>query len=188
MLKELQCSIFRGGTSKGVFVKEEDLPENKEERDQILLKIMGSPDERQIDGLGGAVSTTSKVAIISKESENDWDVNYTFAQVQIDKPFVSYAGNCGNISSAVGVFALENNMVEITAPITTVRVYNTNTKKLIHEHIPTPNGEITYEGDFSISGVPGTGSKIELEFLNPEGSFTGKLLPTGQTKDMLDNR
>ena len=185
MLKELQCSIFRGGTSKGVFIKEEDLPENKEERDQILLKVMGSPDERQIDGLGGAVSTTSKVAIISKESENDWDVNYTFAQVQIDKPFVSYAGNCGNISSAVGVFALENKMVEITSPITTVRVYNTNTKKLIHEHIPTPNGEITYEGDFAISGVPGTGSKIELEFLDPEGSFTGKLLPTGQTKDTL---
>ncbi|CZQ88447.1 prpf protein [Trichococcus palustris] len=185
MLKELQCSIFRGGTSKGVFIKEEELPENKEERDQILLRIMGSPDERQIDGLGGAVSTTSKVAIISKESENDWDVNYTFAQVQIDKPFVSYAGNCGNISSAVGVFALENKMVGITSPITTVRVYNTNTKKMIHEHIPTPNGEITYEGDFAISGVPGTGSKIELEFLNPEGSFTGKLLPTGQTKDVL---
>lgn len=185
MLKELQCSIFRGGTSKGVFIKEEDLPENKEERDQILLKVMGSPDERQIDGLGGAVSTTSKVAIISKESENEWDVNYTFAQVQIDKPFVSYAGNCGNISSAVGVFALENKMVEITSPITTVRVYNTNTKKMIHEHIPTPNGEITYEGDFAISGVPGTGSKIELEFLDPEGSFTGKLLPTGQAKDTL---
>ncbi|MGB9342903.1 PrpF domain-containing protein, partial [Trichococcus sp.] len=112
MLKELQCSIFRGGTSKGAFVMEEDLPENKEERDQILLKIMGSPDQRQIDGLGGAVSTTSKVAIISKETTEDWDVNYTFAQVQIDKPFVSYAGNCGNISSAVGVFALENNLVD----------------------------------------------------------------------------
>ena len=164
---------------------EEDLPENKEERDQILLKIMGSPDQRQIDGLGGAVSTTSKVAIISKETAENWDINYTFAQVQIDKPFVSYAGNCGNISSAVGVFALENDLVDITAPITTVRVYNTNTKKIIHEHIPTPNGEITYEGEFSISGVPGTGSKIELEFLNPEGSFTGKLLPTGKTKDTL---
>lgn len=185
MLKELQCSIYRGGTSKGAFVMEEDLPENKEECDQILLKIMGSPDQRQINGLGGAVSTTSKVAIISKETTEDWDVNYTFAQVQIDKPFVSYAGNCGNISSAVGVFALENDLVEISAPITTVRVYNTNTKKIIHEHIPTPNGEITYEGEFSISGVPGTGSKIELEFLNPEGSFTGKLLPTGQTKDTL---
>ena len=125
MLKELQCSIYRGGTSKGAFVMEEDLPENKEERDQILLKIMGSPDQRQINGLGGAVSTTSKVAIISKETTEDWDVNYTFAQVQIDKPFVSYAGNCGNISSAIGVFALENGLVEISAPITTVRVYNT---------------------------------------------------------------
>jgi 2-methylaconitate cis-trans-isomerase PrpF len=146
---------------------------------------MGSPDERQIDGLGGSVSTTSKVAIISKEEKENWDVNYTFAQVSIDKPVVSYAGNCGNISSAVGAFAIENNLVEVKSPVTTVRVYNTNTKKIIYEHVPTPNGKIEYNGDFSISGVPGTASKIELEFLNPGGSFTGKLLPTGNVVDML---
>lgn len=186
MLKELPCSIFRGGTSKGVFFMEDVLPKDKDELNKVLLSVMGSPDERQIDGLGGAVSTTSKVAIISKEEKEDWDVNYTFAQVSIDKPVVSYAGNCGNISSAVGAFAIENDMVEVKSPVTTVRVYNTNTKKLIYEHVPTPNGKITYNGDFAISGVPNTASKIELEFLNPAGSFTGKLLPTGNVVDILN--
>jgi 2-methylaconitate cis-trans-isomerase PrpF len=162
------------------------LPENDEELKKVLLKIMGSPDVRQINGLGGSVSTTSKVAIISKEEKEDWDVNYTFAQVSVDKPVVSYAGNCGNISSAVGAYAIENNLIETTSPVTTVKVYNTNTKKLIYEHIPTLDGKITYNGDFSISGVPGTGSKIELEFMNPAGSFTGKLLPTGNVVDILD--
>jgi 2-methylaconitate cis-trans-isomerase PrpF len=185
MLKELQCSIFRGGTSKGVFFMKDVLPVNDEELKEVLLKVMGSPDVRQINGLGGSVSTTSKVAIISKEEKEDWDVNYTFAQVSVDKPVVSYAGNCGNISSAVGAYAIENNLVEITSPVTTVKVYNTNTKKLIYEHVPTPEGKITYNGDFSISGVPGTGSKIELEFINPAGSFTGKLLPTGNAVDIL---
>jgi 2-methylaconitate cis-trans-isomerase PrpF len=186
MLKEVPCSIFRGGTSKGVFFMKNVLPENQDELNKVLLKVMGSPDIRQIDGLGGAVSTTSKVAIVSKEEKEDWDVNYTFAQVSVDKPVVSYAGNCGNISSAVGAYAIENGLVETISPITIVKVYNTNTKKLIYEHIPTPNGKITYKGDFSISGVPGTGAKIELEFLNPAGSLTGKLLPTGNAIDTLD--
>lgn len=186
MLKDIPISIYRGGTSKGIFIDEKELPKDTEKRNKILLKLMGSPDERQIDGLGGAVSTTSKVALISTELENNWDINYTFAQVSVDKPVVSYSGNCGNISSAVGVYALENGLVEIMSPITTVRVYNTNTKKIIYEHIPTPNGKIVYSGDFEISGVPGTGNKIELEFLNPGGSFTGKLLPTGNTTDILE--
>ena len=112
-MRKLNCSIYRGGTSKGVFLLEEDLKALSSDLDQVLLKVMGSPDIRQIDGLGGAVSTTSKVAIISKESENSWDVNYTFAQVSVDKPIVSYAGNCENISSAVGIFAIENKLVEI---------------------------------------------------------------------------
>jgi 2-methylaconitate cis-trans-isomerase PrpF len=186
MLKELPCSIYRGGTSKGVFFMKDVLPENDEELKEVLLKVMGSPDVRQINGLGGSVSTTSKVAIISKEEKEDWDVNYTFAQVSVDKPVVSYAGNCGNISSAVGAYAIENNLLEVTSPITIVKVYNTNTKKLIYEHIPTPDGKINYRGDFAISGVPGTGAKIELEFMNPAGSFTGKLLPTGNAVDILN--
>ena len=184
-MNKLRCSIYRGGTSKGVFLFKEDLEQLSGNQDDILLDIMGSPDVRQIDGLGGAVSTTSKVAIISKEEKEAWDVNYTFAQVAIDKPFVSYAGNCGNISSAVGVFAIESDLVKISDPITTVKVYNTNTKKVIHEHIPTPGGILDYQGDFKISGVPGGGLKIELEFIDPAGSMTGKLLPTGKPIDTL---
>ncbi|WP_265459913.1 2-methylaconitate cis-trans isomerase PrpF family protein [Enterococcus sp. HY326] len=184
-MEKLACSIYRGGTSKGVFLLKKDLEALAENQDQVLLEVMGSPDVRQIDGLGGAVSTTSKVAIISPEDQQDWDVNYTFAQVSIDKPFVSYSGNCGNISSAVGVFAIENGFIEPQHPVTTVKVFNTNTNKLIYEHIPTPDGKLSYEGDFKISGVPGTGLKIELEFINPAGSMTGKLLPTGKPVDLL---
>lgn len=185
MLEEIPVSIYRGGTSKGVFIADEVLPEDQKARDRILLKLMGSPDIRQINGLGGAVSTTSKVAIISKEEKADWDVNYTFAQVAVDKPVVSYSGNCGNISSAVGIYAIENHLVETSSPETMVRVYNTNTKKVINEYIPTPDGKLTYEGDFAISGVPGKGLKIELQFVEPSGAFSGKLLPTGHTKDTL---
>lgn len=186
MLVEIPVSIYRGGTSKGLFIDEANLPVEEDARNLILLKLMGSPDTRQINGLGGAVSTTSKVAIISKEEKNAWDVNYTFAQVSVDKPVVSYSGNCGNISSAVGIYAIENQLVEITSPMTKVAVYNTNTKKVINEYIPTPNGQLTYEGDFEISGVPGKGLKIELEFLDPSGAFSGKLLPTGRLKDEID--
>lgn len=183
-MRKLNCSIYRGGTSKGVFLLEEDLKALSSDLDQVLLKVMGSPDIRQIDGLGGAVSTTSKVAIISKESENPWDVNYTFAQVSVDKPIVSYAGNCGNISSAVGIFAIENKLVDIKDPVTTVKIYNTNTKKVIEESIPTPNGELLYTEDFQIAGVPGKGLKIDLKFVKPAGSLTGKLLPTGNPTDV----
>lgn len=186
MLVEIPVSIYRGGTSKGLFIDEANLPVEEDARNLILLKLMGSPDTRQINGLGGAVSTTSKVAIISNEEKNAWDVNYTFAQVSVDKPVVSYSGNCGNISSAVGIYAIENQLVEITSPMTKVAVYNTNTKKVINEYIPTPNGQLTYEGDFEISGVPGKGLKIELEFLDPSGAFSGKLLPTGHLKDEID--
>ena len=185
MLRELKCSIYRGGTSKGVFLLEEDLKKLSDDLDQVLLKVMGSPDIRQIDGLGGAVSTTSKVAIISKELNQPWDVNYTFAQVSVDKPVVSYAGNCGNISSAVGIFAIENKMVDIQDPVTIVKVYNTNTKKVIEESVPTPNGELIYSEDFKIAGVPGKGLKIDLTFVNPAGSLTGKLLPTGNSSDVF---
>lgn len=185
-MKKLECSIFRGGTSKGVFIDKNNLPSEKEKCDKILLSLMGSPDIRQIDGLGGATSTTSKVAIVSKAEGSDYDVDYTFAQVSIDKDIVSYKGNCGNISSAVGPYAIEKGMVEITSPITVVRIYNTNTKKIIYSHVETPNGEINYDGDFSIAGVPGKSSVIKLAFKEPAGSMTGKLLPTGNVTDILD--
>ena len=186
MLKKIECTIFRGGTSKGVFFLEKHLPPAGPERDKILLSIMGSPDIRQIDGVGGAVSTTSKAAIISVSEREDTDVDYTFAQVSIDKPIVDYNGNCGNISSAVGPYAIEMGLVNGEDPETVVRIYNTNTKKIIHAHVKTPGGKVNYFGDFPISGVPGTSSKIKLSFMNPAGAVTGKLLPTGNPLDRLD--
>ena len=186
MLHSIPCTIFRGGTSKGVFLREEDIPPSGAARDQLLLKLMGSPDLRQIDGLGGAVSTTSKVAIISKADGIEADVNYTFAQVSIDRPFVDYKGNCGNISSAVGPYALEMGLASFSDPETVVRIYNTNTKKVIYSHVATPGGKVAYDGDFAISGVPGTSAMIKLAFRNPAGSVTGALLPTGNVSDFLE--
>ena len=185
MLKKAPCVIFRGGTSKGVFFQEEAVPLPGPERDRFLLKIMGSPDLRQIDGLGGATSTTSKVAIISPSNREDVDVNYTFAQVAIDKPMVDYKGNCGNISSAVGPYAIEMGLVTVSQPETVVRILNTNTNKVIYSKVQTPNGQLTYEGDFSIAGVPGSSTPVKLSFKNPGGAVTGKVLPTGNKTDVL---
>lgn len=186
MQNEIPCIIFRGGTSKGLFFMEELIPPSGNERDVFLLKVMGSPDLRQIDGLGGATSTTSKVAIISKSDRADADINYTFAQVSIDKPVVDYKGNCGNISSAVGAYAIEMGLVEAADQETVVRIYNTNTNKVIFSYVQTPNNQITYEGDFSIAGVPGTSAPVKVSFKNPGGAVTGKVLPTGNTTDILD--
>lgn len=186
MLKSVPCKIFRGGTSKGVFFMENDIPPEGEERDSFLLKIMGSPDLRQIDGLGGATSTTSKVALISLSDRDDADINYTFAQVAIDKPVVDYKGNCGNISSAVGPFAIETGLVKPSDPETLVRIYNTNTDKIIHSYVQTPGERVSYYGDFSIAGVPGTSAPIKLSFKDPGGAVTGSVLPTGNVTDVLD--
>ena len=130
-LTKLPVSIIRGGTSKGVFILESDLPEDKALWEPLLLRLMGSPDKKQIDGLGGSQSVTSKVAIIKKSSHPDADVDYTFAQVSVDKALVSYKGNCGNISSGVGPFAIEKGLVEVKEGMTAVRIYNTNTDKII---------------------------------------------------------
>lgn len=184
--KRIPCTIMRGGTSRGVYLLENYLPREEQERDALLLKIMGSPDLRQINGLGGAASVTSKVAIIGVSSRPDADVDYTFAQVAVDKPVVSYKGNCGNISSGVGPFAIEQGLVKMTEPVTHVRIYNTNTDKIIEAEVFVENGAVKYDGDFSIAGVAGTGSPIKLKFINPAGSVTGKLLPTGSPVDVLD--
>lgn len=186
MQKEVDCSIFRGGTSKGVFFMEELIPPPGEARDNFLLKIMGSPDIRQIDGLGGATSTTSKVAIVSISQRDDADVNYTFAQIAVDKPIVDYKGNCGNISSAVGPFSIDMGLIEANDPETVVRIYNTNTNKIIYSYVQTPNHQISYEGGFSIAGVPGTAAPIKLSFQKPGGSVTKKILPTGNKSDLIN--
>ncbi|MCH3951149.1 MAG: 3-methylitaconate isomerase [Acidaminococcus sp.] len=183
---QVPVTIMRGGTSKGVYILKKDLPENPSEWDAILLRLMGSPDKKQIDGLGGAQSVTSKVAIINKSNRPDADVDYTFAQVSVDKAVVSYGGNCGNISSGVGPFAIEKGIVPATGNETLVRVYNTNTKKLINETVKTKDGEVVYDGDFEIAGVPGTASPVKLSFVDPSGTLGKGLLPTGHAADMLD--
>lgn len=177
--------VMRGGTSKGVFLNFENMPNNRLLWDDFLLDIMGSPDRRQIDGLGGANSLTSKVAIIKKSDLNDVDIEYTFAQISIANNLVDFKGNCGNISSAVGPYAIEQGLVPAIEPITTVRIFNTNTKKMIISEVEVENGRVKTEGMCSIPGVPGTGSPIYLSFPNAEGAVTGKLFPTGNPIDVI---
>jgi len=185
-METIRCSIVRGGTSKAIFFLDNDLPKNQNLRDKVILSAFGSPDVRQIDGLGGADPLTSKVAIIGPPTREDCDIDYTFGQVSFVDSFVDYKGNCGNISSAVGPFAIDAGLIKITEPITTVRIHLTNTDNLIIAEVPVKDGKAITEGNFSISGVPGTGAKITLDFSDTQGSVTGKLLPTGNTKDILN--
>jgi hypothetical protein len=179
----VRCSILRGGTSRGVFFLENDLPSERAAIEPILLDVFGSPDIRQIDGLGGATSQTSKAAIIGPPSRPDADIDYTFAQVSVTDALVDWGGNCGNISSAVGPFAIDQGLVRAVEPVTTVRIHNTNTAKVIVARVPTANGRARSEGDYAISGVPGTSARVLLEFDDPAGSVTGSLLPTGRACD-----
>jgi 2-methylaconitate cis-trans-isomerase PrpF len=188
MQHRIRAVVMRGGTSRAVFFHQADLPVDPEIRDRVILKIYGGGDPygRQIDGLGGATSVTSKTAIIGPASVPDADVDYTFGQVSVGKPLIDYGGNCGNISSAVGPFAIEEGLVRATDPVTQVRIWQTNTRKRIIAHVPTAGGVPQAEGEHSIDGVPGAGALILLEFLNPGGSMTGRLLPTGHPTDALD--
>ena len=185
-IQKLPVTILRGGTSKGVYILQSDLPADKAAWEPILLRLMGSPDKKQIDGLGGSQSVTSKVAIIQKSARPDADVDYTFAQVSVDKPLVSYKGNCGNISSGVGPFAIEKGLVEPKEGLTSVRIYNTNTDKIIEADVVTTEDGVEYEGDFAIAGVPGTASPVKLKFVDPAGTLGQGLLPTGNAVDVLD--
>ncbi len=185
-MKKYPCVYMRGGTSKAVFFHEKDLPIDKSLWNEIFLKVMGTPDVKQIDGMGGTVSSTSKVAIISPSDVEGVDVNYTFRQVDIIIPNVDGKSNCGNISSAVGPFAIDEGLVKAVEPITVVRVLNTNTNKIIEEHVRVNDGKAMVNGDESIKGVPGTGSKIDMYFEDPSGAATGKLFPTGNKKDIFE--
>jgi 2-methylaconitate isomerase len=188
MQRRVRAVVMRGGTSRAVFFHEADLPRDAETRDRVILKIFGGGDPygRQIDGLGGATSVTSKTAIIGPASVPDADVDYTFGQVGITSPLIDYGGNCGNISSAVGPFAIEEGLVRATDPVTTVRIWQTNTRKLIVARVPTDDRTPRVEGDLAIDGVPGTGAMIQLEFVNPAGAMTGHLLPTRLPVESLD--
>lgn len=180
------CTIMRGGTSKGLYLLEQDLPPPGKARDRFLLRLMGSPDAKQIDGLGGAVSVTSKAAILAPSDRTDSDVDYLFAQISVDKPLVSYAGNCGNISAGVGPFAIESGLVKAGSSTTCVRIFNRNTGKIILETVQTPHGIVAYDGGCSISGVPGTAAPVKMTFADPAGSVFGALLPTGNAVDKLN--
>jgi 2-methylaconitate cis-trans-isomerase PrpF len=181
----IKCIIMRGGTSKGVFFREQDLPGDLNERERLILSLMGSPDPRQIDGLGGADPLTSKICIIGPGAQHDADVDYTFGQVGIEEPFVALTTNCGNLSAAVGVYAIEEGYVAAQEPTTTVRIYNTNTKQILLAHVPVRAGMPAVTGDYAVPGVPGTGAEIRLDFSRTTGSTTGKLLPTGNRRDTL---
>ena len=184
-METIRCYIVRGGTSKAVFLMEHDLPRESDSRDRIIRAIFGSPDVRQIDGLGGADVLTSKLAIIAPPSRADADVDYTFAQVSFDSDVVDFNSNCGNISSAVGPFAIDTGLVRPVAPVTTVRIHQTNTGKLLVAEVPVKNGRAAVEGQLHIDGVPGTGAKVTLDFSDMAGSLTGGLLPTGSVIDTI---
>lgn len=177
---------MRGGTSKGPFFLADRLPADTAVRDRVLLAIMGSPDVRQIDGLGGADSLTSKVAIVSRSSRADADVDYLFLQVVVNEPRVDGSQNCGNMLAGIGPFAIENGLVPITGERTKVRIHMVNTASIAVADIQTPGGAVQYDGDAAIDGVPGTAAPVLLDFLDIAGSSCGALLPTGHARDVIE--
>ncbi len=184
-MREIPCVLMRGGTSKAAFFRREHLPEKRDDIDPLLLGAMGSPDPRQIDGLGGAQTVTSKVAIISKSDQGPNHVDYLFAQVDINNPVVDWGPTCGNIVIAVGPYAIEQGLVEPSGPLTPVVIHSVNTGATIEAIVETPDGKVTYTGDVEIAGVPGTAAPVQINFLDAIGSKTGKLFPTGNRLDHI---
>jgi 2-methylaconitate cis-trans-isomerase PrpF len=181
----IRCILMRGGTSKGLYFHENDLPNRGLKRDKLLQRLMGAPDVLEIDGLGGSRPITSKVAIISRSQRRDADVDYTFAQIQIDRDGVVYTGNCGNISSGVGPFCVDEGIVDVTEGNTRVRIFNTNTNAVIVADVPVNGGKAKVQGDFAVPGVPGTGAEVVMNWVGTVGALTGRLLPTGNATDKI---
>ncbi|MHB8828621.1 MAG: PrpF domain-containing protein [Syntrophales bacterium] len=182
----VRCTIMRGGTSKGIFFHLSDLPHDQRLRDKVILRVFGAPDLREIDGLGGAELLTSKVAIIGPSTRPDCDVDYLFGQVSMAEPMIDWKSNCGNISSAVGPFAIDEGLVKAVEPVTRVRIHQVNTGKAIIAEVPVRDNRAEVEGKHKIDGVPGAGAKIILDWADSAGSLTGKLLPTGKATDTLE--
>ncbi|TNE67786.1 MAG: 4-oxalomesaconate tautomerase [Alphaproteobacteria bacterium] len=180
------CTMMRGGTSKGLFFDAADLPADAATRDRWLMSAMGSPDERQIDGMGGAHPLTSKVAVLSRPSDDAVDIDYLFLQVPVNGGKVGTAQTCGNLLAAVGPWAIEQGWVAPRAGITPVRVRLVNTGAIAVVHVETPDGQVRYDGDARIDGVPGTAAPILLDFQDVAGSSCGALLPTGNVRDTVD--
>lgn len=186
MLIPIPCMLMRGGTSKGPFFLASDLPEDVATRDQVLLSVMGSPDIRQIDGIGGGNTLTSKAVIVGSSARPGIDIDYLFAQVSITDYTVDTGPNCGNMLSAVAPFAIERGLVAAVDPQTSVRIFNINTNKVIEAIVQTPGGRVTYDGAVRVDGVPGTGAGVVLKFIDAAGAKTGQLLPTGNVIDIVD--
>lgn len=182
----IRCSVLRGGTSKGLFFHAGDLPSDVPSRDAVLLAAMGSPDPREIDGMGGAHPLTSKVAIVRASERDDADVDYLFLQVWPDRAEVSDSQNCGNILAGVGPFAIEEGLVPAPGAVTSVRIFMENTKSIAVAHVQTPGGRVRYDGDARIDGVPGSHAPIPVDFLDVAGSSCGALLPTGHAVDEVE--
>lgn len=182
----VRCTMLRGGTSRGLYFEACDLPSDTARRDALLLRLMGTPDPRQIDGLGGATSLTSKVAVVSRSQHPDADVDYLFLQLGVDQPTVSDVQNCGNILAGVGPFALERGLVAAGSVHTSVRIRMVNSGSIAVATFPTPGGRPDYRGQAAIDGVPGTAAAVVLEFTDTEGSATGSLLPTGRVREVID--
>jgi 4-oxalomesaconate tautomerase len=182
----VRCMLIRGGTSKGAFFLADDLPPDPAARDDLLLRIMGSPDPRQIDGLGGAQTVTSKVAVVSPSADPDCDVDYLFLQVGVDAATVSDRQNCGNLLAAVGQFAVERGLVAAWPDETAVRIRMVNSGSRAVSRFATPGGRVDYAGDTAIDGVPGTAAPVALDMADTEGSTCGALLPTGRLVDEID--
>ena len=184
-MRKFNAVFMRGGTSKGLMFKKSDLPEDTALWDSIFLQCMGDPDPKQIDGLGGTVSSSNKIVIVWKSEEPEMDVEYLVGQVIAGGSQVDYKSNCGNMTAAVAPFAVEEGLVEVKDPVTYVRMLNRNTQKKIEVSVPVTNGQFLNDGDAAIAGVDGTASKLMVNFLNPAGAKTGRLLPTGKETDTL---
>lgn len=185
-MRSIRCMMMRGGTSKGAYFLAQDLPADEAERNALLLALMGSPDPRQVDGLGGAHPLTSKVAIISRSDRDDCDVDFLFAQIGVSEPMVDTTPNCGNILSGVAPFAIERGLVPANDGRTRVRVRTLNTGTIADVDVETPGGQVTYSGTARIDGAPGSAAPIRINFLDAEGSVCGALLPTGNVVDQID--
>ena len=179
--------FMRGGTSKGMFFMADNLPFERVQQDAIFLQSLGSPDVygRQLNGMGGGVSSLSKAVILSKSNSPDIDIEYNFAQISVGTADVDYSTTCGNLSSAVGPFSIDHGLIEATGRMTLVRIRSVNTGKIYHAHIPTNDGKFDEQGSFTIPGVSGAGSQIRLDYLDPGGATTGFLLPTGNVSDII---
>lgn len=186
MMYTIPTVLMRGGSSKGLYFLASDLPWHTAERDRILLAAMGSPDVRQIDGLGGGDEQTSKVMIVGPSKRPGIDVEYLFAQVSVVRNLVDITPTSGNMLSGVAPFAISRGLVAASDPLTTARILDLNTGKVVEAEVRTPGGKVTYQGDFRLDGVPGTGAPIRLRFRNPAGGKTGRLLPTGRAVDVVD--